>query len=565
MSKKRRVSRRSNRRPASGLKPSLRLSQGDLDAIGDELTTYNRLFQAVFQRREQRYWSLVYLCGQLSDLERKTIEPMVLALLGPEPNAVRAVEHFISQGQWPASALIRRYQEVVAEWLGDARGVVIIDGSGFPKQGHDSAGVAHQYCGALGKLANCQEGVFAVYVSPGGAAFLDKRLYLPQDWFEATYRERWQKCGIPADLPFRTEPELALDMLGELVTRGRIPFQWVTCDEHFGESPVLLDKIDALGKWYLAEVPCNTRVWLHTPPIEPPGPGLLGRPRTRPRLAMNAPRARELRDIAASLPKSAWTRFTFKEGSKGAMVAEFACLRVTTVRDTLPGPRVWAVFRRSLHQPLELKVYVSNAPHTCAHYELAQLCGLRWPVETLFKEGKGEVGMDHYETRTWLGWHHHMAQTFLAHLFLMRLRLVLKKNARADHRPSTPVSRACYPRRRGTAIRHSRHPCLPSTTKLCSLSFSPFTPSQTAANDSKTLKSRSNAKSRSNINHPHHPWRRPAASATYSLSKSFVSSTDRIYSLTPAPPVRCNQNGPPFGSISSAKRKKAQQSRSCVI
>ena len=119
MSKKRRLSRRSNKRPASGYKPSLRLTLGDIDTIGGELTTYHRLFQAVFQRREQRYWSLVYLCGQLSDLERKTIEPMVLALLGPEPNAVRAVEHFISQGQWKAQALIRRYQEIVAEWLGD--------------------------------------------------------------------------------------------------------------------------------------------------------------------------------------------------------------------------------------------------------------------------------------------------------------------------------------------------------------------------------------------------------------------------------------------------------------
>jgi SRSO17 transposase len=414
---------------------------------------------------------------------------------------VRAVEHFISQGQWKTPALIRRYQEVVAEWLGDPHGVVIIDGSGFPKQGHDSVGVAHQYCGALGKLANCQEGVFAVYASPSGAAFLDMRLYVPEDWFAAAYRERWKKCGLPTDLSFRTEPELALDMLRELVTRARVPFQWVAFDEHFGESPSLLDEIDALGKWYLAEVPCNTRGWLHSPHIEPPGPGLLGRPRTRPRLAKNAPRARELRDLAASLPKSAWTRYTFKEGSKGSMVAEFAFLRVTAVRDKLPGPRVWAVFRRSLNPQLELKVYLSNAPRTCAHYELAQLCGSRWPVETTLKEGKGEVGMDHYETRTWLGWHHHMAQTFLAHLFLMRLRLLFKKNARADHCPSTPVSHACHPRRVGTSIRHSRHHCIPSTTELCGLSLSPpadLTPPQTVTNDSKPLKSRSNAKSRSN-------------------------------------------------------------------
>jgi SRSO17 transposase len=154
------------------------------------------------------------------------------------------------------------------------------------------------------------------------------------------------------------------------------------------------------------------------------------------------------------------------------MVAEFAFLRVTTVRDKLPGPRAWAVFRRGLEPQPELKFYLSNAPLTCAHYELAQLSGLRWPVETTLEEGKGEVGMDHYETRTWLGWHHHMAQTFLAHLFLMRLRLVFKKNARADHRPSTPVGRGCYPRGATASIRHSRYHCVPSTTKLCGLSLS---------------------------------------------------------------------------------------------
>jgi SRSO17 transposase len=329
-------------------------------------------------------------------------------------------------------------------------------------------------------------------------------LYVHGDWFDEAQRERWKKCGIPAELPFRTESELALDIVGELVERGRVPFKWVTFDEHFGESPSLLDEIDALGKWYVAEVPCNTRVWLRTPRVELPGPGLLGRPRTRPRVVKHAPRARELRDIAASLPQSSWARYTFKEGSQGPMVAEFAFLRVTTVRDKLPGPRVWAVFRRSLDPQPELKFYLSNAPCTCARYELAQLCGLRWPVETTLEEGKGEVGMDHYETRSWQGWHHHMAQTFLAHLFLMRLRLVFKKNARADHRPSTPVGGVCHPRGVGASIRHSRYHCVPSTTKLCGLSLSsqadPTSP-QTAVSDSKTLKSRSNTKSRSSTSH----------------------------------------------------------------
>ena len=377
---------------------------------------------------------------------------------------------------------------------GDPQGVVILDGSGFPKQGHDSAGVARQYCGALGKLANCQEGMFAVYVSPKGYAFLDTRLYVHEDWFDEAHRERWRKCGIPAELCFRTEPELALDMVRELVTRGKVLFQWVTFDEHLGESPSLLDEIEVLGKWYLAEVPCNTRAWLRTPHIEPPGPGLLGRPRIRPRLAKRSPRACELRDMAGNLPKSAWTRYTFKEGSQGPLVAEFAFLRVTTVRDKLPGPRVWAIFRRSLEPPPELKFYLSNAPLSWAHYELAQLTGLRWPVETTLEEGKGQVGMDHYETRSWRGWHHHMAQTFLAPR--------VQKNARADYGPSTRVSGVCYQAGTGSSSRCLGYHRLPPATKLCSLSLSSETntvPPQTAFSDSETLKSRSNAKSRSNI------------------------------------------------------------------
>ncbi len=380
VSKKRRLSRRSNKRPASGRKPSSKLASSDIETIGDELKAYHHLFQAIFHRREQRYWSLVYLCGQLSDLDRKTIESMVLALLGPEPNAVRAVEHFISQGQWEPQVLIVRYQELVAEWLGDPQGVVIVDGSGFPKQGQDSVGVAPQYCGALGKVANCQEGVFAVYASPDGNAFLDERLYVHATWFDETYRARWKKCGIPKGLAFQTEPDLALDMLRELVQRGVVPFRWVACDEHFGENPAFLNGISALGKWYMAEVPCNTRVWLRTPRVEPPGPNLLGRPRTRPRVARNAARPQEVRQLAASLPRSAWTRYTFKEGSQGPLVAEFAFLHVTTLRDKLPGARVWAMFRRSLTPQSEVKFYLSNAPFTCARYELAQLNGWHWPI-----------------------------------------------------------------------------------------------------------------------------------------------------------------------------------------
>src|SRR4030095_1643095 len=247
--------------PASSQPPKLKLTVQDKELICQALIDFHHLFDSCFQRREQRQWSAFYLCGQLSNLERKTIEPMVLELLGPQRNVVRAVQQFIGGGQWSADAVLQRLQALVAETLGEPQAVLIVDGSGLPKQGESSVGVARQYCGALGKIANGQEGVFAVYVSPKGYTFVDTRLYLHEDWFDAAHRQQWQTCGIPQDTPFRTEPELALEMIRGLEERAVLPFQWIACDEHFGQNPAFLDAISTLGKWYFAEVPCDMRVW----------------------------------------------------------------------------------------------------------------------------------------------------------------------------------------------------------------------------------------------------------------------------------------------------------------
>jgi len=463
---------RRNQPPASGRPAGLKLTVQEQEAICQALTDYHRQFESCFYRREQRHWSAVYLCGQLSNVERKTIEPMVLDLLGADRNAVRALQDFIGAGQWAAQDLIRRHQAVVAQMLGHPCGVVIVDGSGFPKQGEHSAGVAWQYCGLLGKVANCQEGVFVVYNSPLGYAFLNGRLYVPEDWFDREHQARWQDCGIPADTMFRTEPELALTLVRDLVERDVLPFQWVTCDEHFGQNPGFLDGVAALGKWYFAEVPNNTRVWLHTPAVEPAGPGLLGRPRMRARVRLDAPPAQELRTLVSNLPKTRWQRLTIQEGSKGPLRADFAWLRVTTVRNRLPGPRVWAIFRRSLTEPTEIKYYLCNAPVGIAPRTMADMSGQRWPIETIFEEAKGEVGMDHYETRTWVGWHHHMAQTFLAHHFLMQVRAQLKKVTRLDDRSSAPTGRPDH-RHRKVSVRSVRCHRISSAAKLCRLPLSP--------------------------------------------------------------------------------------------
>ncbi len=456
--------------PASGRAPNSKLSEADWQALSDELTDYHRRVRDVFGRREQRRWSIVYLCGQLSQLERKTIEPMVLKLLGPNRNAVRGLQQFIDQGAWLADALLGRLQSLAAEWLAHPEGVLIVDGSGFPKQGLHSAGVACQYCDALGKVANCQEGVFAVYASPAGATLVNARLYLPAEWFDEMHRVYWPKIGLPAEMLFQTEAALALAMITELAGRGQLPFAWITADEHFGQNPGFLDGVAALGKWYFAEVPTDTRVWLRTPPLCHPGPGPLGQARPQPRVAPNAPRPIAVRDWLRDLPAGRWRRYTIKEGSRGPMVARFAFERVTVVRDRLPGPRVWLIVRRSLGLQPEVKYYLSNAPATCAPVDLARLSGWRWPMETVLEEAKGEVGLDHYETRTWPGWHHHVAQTGLAHLFLVRLQTLLKKSTGSDCPASSTADRAGA-RGRHRPARSARAVALSPATQPCGLSF----------------------------------------------------------------------------------------------
>lgn len=465
--------------PASGCQPSHTLTQREVNKSAEELAAFHRRFANVFQRREQRYWSMIYLCGQLAELARKTIEPMALALLGAK--GVRALQRHISQSRWSAERLIEEIQALVGEWLGDRNGIVVVDGSGFPKQGKGSVGVAHQYCGHLGKVANCQEGVFLIYVGPRGFAFLDERLYVPESWFTLQASQRRAACGIPVELTFQTKPALGLEMIRSLVARNRVPFRWVMGDSHFGQNPGFLQGVSQLGKWYMVEIPADTRFWTRRPRIEPPGPGLLGRPRLHPRVSKSAPTPQAISDLAAQLPRSAWTSHIIKEAGKGPLAAEFAFLRLVTIENELPGDRRWVILRRTLHQPVELKCYLSNAPTDCARSTFVRLSGMRWPIETAFEEAKGEVGLDHYETRTWLGWHHHMAQMFMAHLFLIRLRLLFKKKFRTHHGSGSRSGCPSHRRRVPSRTRcHSNH-SVSSATQPCCLLLASQADAQTAS------------------------------------------------------------------------------------
>jgi SRSO17 transposase len=317
------------------------------------------------------------------------------------------------------------------ETLGEVDGIVLIDESGMVKQGEHSAGVARQWCGSVGKVANSQVGVYLGYASRKGHSLLDARLFLPEKWFADTHREMRRSCGVPEGLNYQTKPEIGLEMLQKAFERGELPCQWVAADELYGDSPAFRDGIAALDKWYFVEVSCSARVWQEKAEVHvPPWKGRGRRPARR-RLCNPEQISQRVDALAQQLPAQAWMRAKIKEGTKGPLVCDFACLRVFEVRDRLPGPASWLVIRRNIEDSTERKYYFCNAPATIDLLQLVRISGMRWPVEIIFRTGKVEIGFDHYELRGWFGWHHHMVFAFLAHLFLVRMRIFFKKRAPA--------------------------------------------------------------------------------------------------------------------------------------
>jgi SRSO17 transposase len=405
------------------------LTVKDVEELETDLAEYSQIYQDLFSRREQKEQYKIYLQGLMSTMPNKSVETMMLHLNGDDPKAIRNMQHFLGQGSWQDQAILRQHRQEVSQDLGDENGVAIVDSSGFPKQGKESVGVKRQWCGQLGKKANCQVGVFLSYASQHGYTLLDRRLYLPREWVEdKAYAERRAQCGLPSDITFKTQPTLALDMVQGLREDGTLPFRWLTCDEAFGRDTAFLDQVGEVVS-YFAEVPKDTHLWLQRPQtaVPEPKPGR-GRKPTRLQLVAGEPAAQPVAEIAAKLSPTKWSRHTIKEGSKGPIVADFACLRVVAVRNRLPGPDVWLILRRDLVDG-ELKFFLSNAPLETSLATFVWLSGMRWPVETCFEHSKQEIGLADYQVRSWTGWHHHMTLCILAHFFLVRMQLRLKDKA----------------------------------------------------------------------------------------------------------------------------------------
>lgn len=406
--------------------PKFLLDRSDVKDIATELLGFHENFADCFQRSESRDNFYRYMAGQFSPLERKSIEPIAFAIKGGK---VRAMQRFISDAPWDDDKVITKYRSLVAEDFGHPDAAIILDESGFVKKGGDSIGVGKQYCGSIGKVENCQIGVFAAYTSKYGYSLVDKRLYLPEHWFSDEYRERREKCVLPEEMTFKTKPQLAAEMLHNLGSEKLLPFRYVLADSIY-VSPEFVKAAESLvGVTYLLQVRDDTRCWLHNPVTSKRSYKYRGQDRTKKVLSDKSKKPISVKALANSINDFFWYRRKVSEGTKGPIEYEFTKRRVVLSHHGLPKKTVWLIIRRTLNKEPEYSFYISNAPLSTRLKTFVWLSGLRWSIEQCFEETKTELGMDQYEVRKFPGWNHHVLTCMLAHYFLWHIKIRLGKKS----------------------------------------------------------------------------------------------------------------------------------------
>jgi SRSO17 transposase len=402
-----------------------------LAEVADRFGAFHQRFAPLFGRIEAQTRSAQYLQGLLvQQTDRRNAENLAEAVPGATP---RTLQRLLTEAPWAHERVIEALQAWLAERLNTPDGVFIVDETGFPKQGAKSVGVARQYCGTLGKVGNCQLGVFVAYASTRGSALVDGQLYLPTAWTD--HPVRCAAAGVPSGVAYQSLPEIGLALLRQTRTRRHLTGPWVTADEGYGKSPTFRDGLAAAGWWYVLEVPQTTPVFAKpAATVVPPWSGH-GRKPTKARLAPAAAAAISVAAMAAALPDAAWTEVTVAEGEQGPRRAQVAACRVWEAREGVPGRACWLVLRRN-RDGQDPKAYLSNAPEETSVLTLAQVGAMRWPIETAFQQAKGEAGLDEYEVRGWMGWSHHITLVLLAMAFLLDIQQVWKKKpAPADDSP----------------------------------------------------------------------------------------------------------------------------------
>ncbi|MGH2409121.1 MAG: IS701 family transposase [Chloroflexota bacterium] len=415
------------------------MEAGEFARVAASFAAFHQEFAPLFGRREAQERSEQYIRGLLvQQTDRRNAENVAECIEGATP---RALQRLLTEAPWSIAPVIARLQTYLGPRLNTTEGVFVLDESGFPKQGQRSVGVSPQYCGVLGKVANCQMGVFLAYASARGHALVDTRLFLPDRWTKDAARCR--AAGVPADVTFQSKAALGLVMLRQARALGQLQGCRVTADDAYGEVPSLRDALDAEGWEYVLEVPRTTSVFPTLPALVVPEHPGRGRRYTVPRLAPGAAPAQAVAAVAANLAPAAWQDLTVAEGAQGPRTYQFVARRVWESRDGLPGRACWLLLRRNLDGS-EPRFYLANLPPDTALLTLAQIAAARWVIETDFQTAKGETGLDEYEVRSWQGWHHHITLALLAAAFLLTLQQDWGGKYAPDH-PHANQSPAPHP------------------------------------------------------------------------------------------------------------------------
>lgn len=407
--------------------PKYDIKRKDVKDFINELEGFHEIFSDCFHRSESRAHFLKYMVGQFSELERKSIEPIALNV---KEGKVRAMQRFVSDAEWDDGKILYKYRNMVNEDMGDNDGVIIIDESGFQKKGNDSVGVAKQYCGSIGKVENCQVGVFAAYASPKGYSLVDKRLFIPEKWFTEDYETKRKKCKVPANLSFKTKPQLAVDMFQELVNENVLPFKYVLADSLYGASPDFLEAVEKyVGMIYFVSIPSDTQCWLKMPVLRKKQYKHKGEIKTKTILEKTGKKPITVNDLAKNINNFFWYKRKVSEGAKGPIEYEFTKRQVVLAKNGLPEKNVWLIIKRTVEPDPVYSYYISNAPVSTKLSTFVWLSGLRWAIEQCFEETKSELGMDHYEVRKYGGWNHHTLTCMMAHFFLWHIKIRLGKKS----------------------------------------------------------------------------------------------------------------------------------------
>lgn len=434
------------------------MTLSELEKWKGEFFAFHARFASLFARSEPRTQCAEYLRGLLSEVDRKNGWHLAEAVGEATPDST---ERLLYSARWDADLARDRLRAFVVETLGQG-GIGVVDETGFLKKGTESVGVKRQYTGTAGKVDNAQVGTFLSYVTERGHAFLDRRLYLPEDW--SLDPERRRKAKVPEEVSFATKPEQARSMLEQAWTSG-VEMPWVTGDEVYGSAPALREAIAQSGRCYVLAVRTNEEVWASWPPLEEPFRETGGRPRTKARVSPEADKTVPVSHLVESWPEAKWERLAVAEGEKGPRIYDWGRMRVVEPRGGLPHRWAWLLARRSVSDPSEVAYYLSNGTEQADLRRLAEVASARYTVEQCIQEAKGQTGLDHYQVRYWHSWHRHITLSMMAHAFLVSLQAKTRETSFQEERPPREIADLPEPNTSGKKGR-ARPLKRPSATKL---------------------------------------------------------------------------------------------------